>query len=224
MNVAIKCPYCSTDVADDDQYCSSCGSRLVATSQLTVAPRAAVSTIPSLGYGAPPPFEDLTPSTAPVRETGVPTWLKVVLIVTGVLVVLAILGGALLYRWANSMGVEAQMSIPYPVFIGDCVTAEDGSGVVADCGDPHKYEVYHLFAWTGTNAYPDWAQSLDAGWETCQDAFDEYVGIAWIDSSYDYEVIAPPEPQWNDGERTMKCVLYDIFDGATVGSAMGSGR
>ncbi|MBT8208227.1 MAG: septum formation family protein [Acidimicrobiia bacterium] len=153
-----------------------------------------------------------------------PTWLKVVLIVTGAIMVLAILGGVLLYRWANSLGVEAQASIPYPVFIGDCVVSNDLSGVITDCGEPHDYEVYHLFAWHGSDTYPDWSQALDAGWETSQNAFDEYVGIEWIDSIYDYEVIAPPQDRWNEGERTMNCVLYDIFEEVTVGSAMGSGR
>ena len=153
-----------------------------------------------------------------------PTWLKIVLIVAGVFLVLATVGGVLLYRWANSLGVEAQSSIPYPVFIGDCVAANDLSGVVTDCNEPHRYEVFHMFAWQGSDSYPDWSQTLDAGWETCHDAFGEYVGIEWIDSIYDYEVIAPPEDRWNEGERTMQCVLYDIFDETTVGSAMGSGR
>lgn len=153
-----------------------------------------------------------------------PTWLKVVLIVVGAFMVLALAGGVALYRWANTLSEEAQASVPYPTFVGNCVTTHTGSPDVIDCAEPHDYEVYHVFAWPGTDDYPDWAASLESGWEVCQSTFEGYVGIEWVNSLYDYEVVAPPPEQWDLGERTMKCVLYDIFDDTTVGSALGTGR
>lgn len=220
MHVATTCPYCSADLAPEDRYCSGCGSRLVPASQATSEPRQAPPTGAPLPSSLTPPPP--TPSSAPRK--GMPTWLKVLLGAIAAFIILLVVGGFMLVRWANNLSIEANSSVPAIAAVGDCVATHDGEPTVVACAEPHEYEIYHAFEWPGTDEYPGWDGAWDTGWQPCEAAFEDFVDNDYWTSDFDYEVIAPPEELWNAGDRRIRCALYDLIDPTIVGTAEGARR
>jgi hypothetical protein len=58
----------------------------------------------------------------------------------------------------------------------------------------------------------------------CYLAFEPYVGLVYADSDFDYLPVIPSEPAWEEGTRTVHCVLFDYDGGSSTGSANGSRR
>jgi hypothetical protein len=101
----------------------------------------------------------------------------------------------------------------------------EGSGVPCDGG--HAFEHYAsveaptLDQDGGRFPRTDLATFADSA---CTLAFEPYVGRGSDSSDYDYRPIVPAEAAWNDGVRTVHCVLFAPDGEPDVGSAHRSGR
>jgi Septum formation len=105
---------------------------------------------------------------------------------------------------------------------GNCV---DGYEVV-DCAEAHEYEVYLVAqhpapegeAFPGNkavNAYAD---------EQCTAAYEGYMGIPLLDSTYTYIWLSPDAELWEAGDREFVCGVANVSDDKITGVLQGSGR
>ncbi len=95
---------------------------------------------------------------------------------------------------------------------------------VVDCAEPHQAEVAATFALPGGPFAPypeldDLATRVDA---TCDEAFEEYVGIAPSESRFGIYNLVPSEKGWNLSDRSVVCLVLSP-DASTIGSARGAG-
>lgn len=199
--------------------------------------------------GAPPPpapGSQLAGPKAKAPSGGLSTGAKVAIGVLAAVVVLG-LGAVALFvvgaRWLADQGLEAVteglaeefgedalgefgLVTSYTVdglAVGDCFSLDEAGAVVATaCSQPHEFEVYHRFPWTGGEAYPG-PDDLFAADDTCFDAFEAYVGVDYWDSALFSDTVAPSESAWAGGDRTISCALHEPFTELT-GTERGSGR
>jgi hypothetical protein len=112
----------------------------------------------------------------------------------------------------------------FRIRLGDCVNIGDVTMVesvqAVPCGQLHEAEVYYAFnlpdsAWPGDVAVEDQA---DAG---CLAHFDDFVGLPYEASRYDYTTLMPSEQTWDEfDDREVLCFLVN-YDGTLK---RGSGR
>ncbi|WP_447643816.1 septum formation family protein [Nocardioides zeae] len=109
--------------------------------------------------------------------------------------------------------------------VGDCFDDTD-SGQITDvpgvpCAEPHDNEIFHTFEmeegdWPGNEAVSAAAD------EECNAAFEEFVGIAYDDSTLYWSTITPVQQTWEEiDDREVICVIYSP-DGPTEGTLEGS--
>ncbi|MFB2580419.1 septum formation family protein [Herbiconiux sp. P15] len=118
---------------------------------------------------------------------------------------------------------------PLAYEIGDCFMESDGDdGRVQfrDCSEPHDYEVYAEFEVPDTEdgSYPGDDKMSYAADEGCFEAFEDFVGVPWEESVYDFALVAPDEETWTEfDDRLVQCMAVDP-DGAHTGSLEGVGE
>jgi Septum formation len=108
--------------------------------------------------------------------------------------------------------------------IGDAL--DPATVQTVDCAQPHDVEViavldYPLDAgspFPGTPAVDGYAT------DACIEGFEAYVGIDYLSSTLDVIVVAPGEEGWEEGDRRIACVVYDIDFADLVGSVAGTAR
>ena len=108
--------------------------------------------------------------------------------------------------------------------IGDAL--DPATVQTVDCAQPHDVEViavldYPLDAgspFPGTQAVDGYAT------DACIEGFESYVGIDYLSSTLDVIVVAPGEDGWEEGDRRIACVVYDIDFADLVGSVAGTAR
>jgi hypothetical protein len=113
---------------------------------------------------------------------------------------------------------------------GDCFNDPDADQVgdirvveVVPCEQPHDTEIYHSFTLTeGARPDDDALEELAAG--QCFPAFDAFVGIEFEISEMDLFLLTPSAEQWDDGHRTLHCILFNLDLSELVGSARGTAR
>ena len=94
---------------------------------------------------------------------------------------------------------------------------------VVPCEVPHDNEIYYSFDLAeGTLPGTDALFEISAG--QCLPAFDAFVGIAFELSEMDVFPLTPTPAQWEDGHRTVHCVLFNLDLSELVGSARGTAR
>jgi hypothetical protein len=106
--------------------------------------------------------------------------------------------------------------------VGDCV---DNYAVV-DCSMAHEYEVYLVVdhpahegkPYPGNRAITRYAD------KTCRPAFEDYVGVPYEDSIYDYQWLAPDDEFWKAGDREVICGVGDPTGTKLTGVVRGSAR
>lgn len=189
------CENCGKSVTAEATFCSECGA---AQNRTTLPP------------------------TSAAKPSG-RTW-KIVVAIIGAVGLVVILGVVLLLRWVDANSEAAQSEIPAAAALGDCVAVDGSASTVVSCGQAHKWEIYHTFSWPGTQDHPDSKDLFDVGWLVCEDAFEEFVDHSYFSSDFDYEVIGPNAIDWAEGERTIRCALFDFVDDTLVGTAEGAGR
>ena len=111
--------------------------------------------------------------------------------------------------------------------VGDCVSyepSEDGESTIkVDCAQPHDQEVFFTFDMPDGD-FPGYFEIGDAQQDECTAAFEEFVGIPWEGSKYTFTFDAPTEQTWEQGARTVTCLLEDNSGLQLTGSARGSAR
>jgi hypothetical protein len=131
--------------------------------------------------------------------------------------------------------VERSTAEEAPLEVGGCGVVPDlrigdaldpaTVGTVA-CDQPHDVEVVAVFdhpldgdaPFPGTEAVDGYAT------DQCIERFEEYVGSDYVESSLDVIVVAPGEEGWDDGDRRIACVVYDVDFADLVGSVAGTAR
>ena len=120
--------------------------------------------------------------------------------------------------------------------VGDCIANQEDLGAGTEvqsipkvpCTQPHAYEVHYEFELTGGSTVPDEATIEKEAEDKCAgEAFTNYVGVEWDNSSLGYTYLFPTSQSWSNGDREVTCMLFE--DGAdkgnpTTGSLKGSGR
>lgn len=110
----------------------------------------------------------------------------------------------------------------FSIQVGDCLNDASVSGDVSEvpftpCEEPHDSEAYATFQLSG-DAFPgDDAVGQEAD-ELCYGAFEDFAGIAWESSVYDYSYYIPTQDSWEQlGDREVLCTIFDP-DGKVTGT------
>mgnify|MGYP000850476337 FL=1 len=126
--------------------------------------------------------------------------------------------------------------------VGDCFDdpyAEGGMAgdgpwpvLLIPCDDPHSFELYAKSdlgashfpdAMSPTAEFPGDDEVGEAADEVCYDAFDDFVGESYEDSTLDYWYYPPVAESWAHGDRLVRCAVG--YDDETISwSVEGSGR
>ena len=115
---------------------------------------------------------------------------------------------------------------------GDCFddVIEDGEFAqesetlpMVDCEDPHDNEAYALYD-MADGPFPGQAVIDDEAIAKCVPLFEDYVGSDYETSRLDVWWIFPTTESWNDGDREVACVLYDLDLNKLTGSMANSGQ
>jgi hypothetical protein len=128
-------------------------------------------------------------------------------------------------------GRQSVFSLP----VGTCFDDEAAPGEATgdqissvptiDCSEPHDNEVFALIDYTETDVYPGATEMNEIGTELCIEQFDEYVGLAYLESELEVFVITPTEGSWNDDDdREIICALYNLDFSKLTGSMEGAAR
>lgn len=122
--------------------------------------------------------------------------------------------------------------------VGDCYdepSEYDPQGawsiLLIPCEEPHWYELYaksdlgmsHFPDAISTTAeFPGEEEVEVAANEVCYEAFADYVGGSYEDSTLEYWYYLPTADSWAHGDRMARCVI-GLEEGTIAGSAAGSG-
>lgn len=124
------------------------------------------------------------------------------------------------YQAATFDGVPLEKLDP-----GTCVNGHDGrlgaAGVPVECAEPHDGETYHRLEVPGAS-FPGQEQ-VDADMEKrCLAAFEEYVGLPYRSSRFDFIYVRPTAATWRRGDKTAACAIVPVGEGPPlVGSVEG---
>ena len=110
--------------------------------------------------------------------------------------------------------------------VGDCkMKSESGlieSADVVPCGEPHDEEVYFEIT-MDDGEFSD--EAVDTATQGCiGDAFTDFVGVIWDESTLDVYPITPTQDTWDQyNDRIVQCVISDPA-GPVTGSLAGAAR
>ncbi|CAL4858461.1 septum formation family protein [Microbacterium sp. MM2322] len=124
----------------------------------------------------------------------------------------------------------------FTIKVGDCFFDDALAGVTGDeqsetstvravpCDEKHMFEAYHDFT-LPEGEFPG-ADVLDEKALTeCGTAFDEYIGVPYEDSIYEYSYYTPSPETWEyNDDRLVSCVLSDPEGETLTGSLKGIGK
>jgi hypothetical protein len=119
---------------------------------------------------------------------------------------LALAGGSLLAACSDDDVPTAD--------VGDCVQESELTGSVddiatTDCDEPHYAELIAKFDLEGDDFPGAEAVGTDAQ-EGCESRFEDYVGIAYLESKYYLGPVTPTEATWEQADdREVLCFAYD---------------
>ncbi|WP_017605783.1 septum formation family protein [Nocardiopsis alkaliphila] len=112
---------------------------------------------------------------------------------------------------------------------GDCInewTADEDDMVSTvpkiDCAEPHDLEVYYEGVLEESGAYPGEAEVMDMVDEGCDEAFEDFVGVAQEDSSLVVSTLFATEEGWAQGDRGYLCLVGQATE-QTTGTLEDSG-
>jgi len=118
----------------------------------------------------------------------------------------------------------------FSIRVGDCLNSSVMSEQtelqtipVVPCSEPHEDEVYYVFDSTASE-YPGEDELKNEARETCIDEFADFVGLAYDESSLDYWPMYPTEQSWEQGDREILCMVYDLSGEKVTGSLAGAAR
>jgi hypothetical protein len=114
--------------------------------------------------------------------------------------------------------------------VGDCVELpeENEDGLVArletfDCDEPHRAEVIDVDDLRDRDEdFPGAAEVGERADAACRAAFDEYVGVPYLESAFEIFLITPTEDTW-DSDSEYVCLAFEPGEDLT-GSIEGANR
>lgn len=113
----------------------------------------------------------------------------------------------------------------FSLSVGDCLNDTSETRVsdvpTVDCTTPHDLEVFYDFALADADAYPGAGPIQDAAETGCTSQFASYVGLEYDKSILAFTEYVPTESSWEEGDRTVTCVLGDP-NGTSTGSLRGA--
>lgn len=123
---------------------------------------------------------------------------------------------------------QAGQQSAFDMRVGDCFNDDGGEEVTevpaVPCGEPHHNEVYFVFDLPNGD-YPGDDAVLDAADERCIAEFEEFVGVAWENSTLEYFPMTPTKGSWERGkDRMIVCSVWDPEVDMTSGSLRGAAR
>ena len=170
---------------------------------------------------APPPVDPANPAdwtaTAPSgpapaevenRGSGIASKLWI-------LVVLGVVGVGLFSFFDSSKTVD-------DIAVGDCLNmpAEDVFSTIdpLDCTEPHDLEVFALVdlseigsEFSSLAPYPGDAVVYDTALSECEERFEFYVGVPYLESAIYLDAFTPTLEGWDErGDRIANCVLFEV--------------
>lgn len=93
-----------------------------------------------------------------------------------------------------------------------------------DCADPHDNEVFAVVE-LPDGEFPGSDAVYQQAFDQCSGAlFDEYVGIAYLDSNLEVFPLTPTSSGWDDGDHGVVCNLYALDGSKLEGSMQGAQR
>lgn len=114
-----------------------------------------------------------------------------------------------------------------PAQVGECVSIgdiADGTEVdgleTVECAEDHNGQVVYTFD-LPEGDFPSADQILTTVQEECTEGFEEYVGVAFEESTLGLNWLTPTEQGWGQGDRTIQCVAF-LDDETTTTSFEGS--
>ncbi len=113
--------------------------------------------------------------------------------------------------------------------LGDCLNlpSADQASVttvqLVSCGSPHDAEVYLVSKVKETGEFPGDGAIGDEADDICQAGYASFVGVAFADSSLEYNDFLPSQGTWAQGDRVVTCVLDDP-SGQVTGTLRGSAK
>ncbi|MGY6497404.1 MAG: septum formation family protein [Microcella sp.] len=116
----------------------------------------------------------------------------------------------------------------FTIRVGDCLNDASAGDEVTEvplvpCSEPHDSEVFASIIMTG-DAFPGNDAVIAEADDACFERFEEFVGIPYVDSIYDFSYYFPTEGSWAGGDREILCVIYDPAGQKLTGSLEGIGR
>lgn len=105
-------------------------------------------------------------------------------------------------------------------FEGDAETA-DLTVTVVPCDEPHPSELYHTEQ-LDDGPYPGESEIFARAEESCDEAFEPWVGVPYVESELEGFYYYPTEESWDYGDRAISCIV--IAPGDVTGTLEGSGR
>lgn len=116
----------------------------------------------------------------------------------------------------------------FTIKIGDCLNDASAPDEVTtipivDCAEPHDSEVFARTDST-TAEFPGDAALSDELTAFCTgDAYTQFVGIPYLESSYETSGYFPTQGSWDDGDRELLCTIWDPA-GPNTGTLAGIGK
>lgn len=104
----------------------------------------------------------------------------------------------------------------------DAASGEVSDVPVVECSEPHDNEVYYLFDLPDGD-FPGTASVENSAQDGCLAQFEAYVGEPYETSVLGIWPLYPTAGSWDQGDREIVCVLYDIDGTPLTGSVRGSG-
>jgi uncharacterized RDD family membrane protein YckC len=111
--------------------------------------------------------------------------------------------------------------------VGDCfniVNPDDPATVgleAVPCADEHVFEVFFAEDMPA-GAYPGEEAVTTFANDNCLPAFEEYVGVSFVESVWYASPLGPTEVDWDDGIQRVTCQLHNQEGTPVTGSARGS--
>jgi len=146
-----------------------------------------------------------------------------------ILGVVGLLGFALIVVGAIAGWYDEEQNVN-DLEVGDCVELDIDSEEVStlpvvDCDEPHHAEVFltaELFE--DEDEFPRGESMVQRIDDTCAgDAFEQFVGTPYQESSLELYYAAPSRESWDQGDRTVVCFVIRPDGGTLERSVQGSG-
>lgn len=96
--------------------------------------------------------------------------------------------------------------------VGDCLAEFDDEGEVTTvravpCAEEHAAEIFVSVEVPDGDEYPGDQAIQDFAHDVCPDRFEEFVGVPWEESEYDYSYLGPTQTSWDGGDREVLCTV-----------------